>query len=247
MKTDTLSLTKSIQQFKLVVKDRLFYNRFEYSIGFHLDEASCLRDLGHDQIDDMIKRRIAWREITQQRVSGSTKSSLFGNPPYSIISRRQKEITEKTVSDLHDLADLLLSASVDFKLVVSVSNAHVYTNDRKLIDQISNLSGVTQTYYTRAVVCRPKDTIQLKKPQHAFRSYFKMVKLTDEQKLQLTNFLANQYTARISPALGAWLNLKFNRTQDYFFIDHNEMSWLTMLSLVRPGLIRKTMQIIPAK
>jgi hypothetical protein len=239
-------LINLIQQFKLVIKDRLFYNRFEYAIGFHLDEASCLRDLGHEQIDAMIDRRIAWREIAQQRFAGNLKSSLFGQSQ-SIVARRQKEITKQTVSDLHELAELLLTTSADFKLVVSVNNAHVYTNDLTLIEQISDLSGVTQKDYTRAILGRPKDTIQLKEPRHQYRSYFKRAKLTDEQKVHLVNFLANQPSTRTSPALSHWLTGLFYRTEDYFFIDHNQMSWLTMLSLVRPGLIRKTMQIIPAK
>jgi len=242
-----LSLIKSTQPFKLVVKDRLFYNRFEYAIGFHLDEVSCLRELDHGYIDSMIQRRIAWREIAQQRVVGTINSNLFGKQPYSMISRRHKEITEKTVSDLHGLADVLLTTFVDFKLVVSVSNAHVYTNDLTLIEQLGALSGVTQKDYSRAVVCRPRDTIRLKNPRHQFRSYIKRTKLTDEQKIYLKNFLANQPGVRTSPALTVWINGVFHRTEDYFFIDHADMSWLTMLSLVRPGLIRKTMQIIPAK
>ena len=148
---------------------------------------------------------------------------------------------------MHKLTDILLTTSADFKLVVSVSNARVYTNDLTLIDQVSDLSGPTQKDYTRAVICRPKNTIKLKNPKHQFRSYIKQNKLTEDQKIQLINFLANQPTVRISPALKSWLITKFHRTQDYFFIDHDGMPWLTMLSLVLPGLIRKTMQIIPDK
>jgi len=235
-------LTKSIQPFKLVVKDRLFYNRFEYAIGFRLDEVSCLRELDHAYIDTVIERRIAWREIAQQRVK-TNKSS-----PYTILARRHREITDKTVSDLHELANLLLNTVSDFKLVVSVNEGHVYTNDISLIDLVSDLSGLTHKDYTRAVIGRPKDTIRLKNPRHQYRSYFKRIKLTSEQKEHLTDFLFNQKDhVRVSPALQQWIDQSFNRTQDYFFIDYNNSSWLTMLGLVRPGLIRKTMQIIPAK
>jgi hypothetical protein len=233
-------LTKSIQPFKLVVKDRLFYNRFEYAIGFHLDEVSCLRELSHAHIDDMIERRIMWREIAQQRVKNNKSS------PYNILTRRHIEITDKTVSDLHELANLLLNTVSDFKLVVSVNEGHVYTNDISLIDLVSDLSGLTHKEYTRAVVGRPKDTIRLKNPRHQFRSYFKRTKITSEQKDYLMNFLTGQ-NVRISPALQGWIAQSFSRTQDYFFIDHDKMSWLTMLGLVCPGLIRKTVQIIPAK
>jgi hypothetical protein len=48
----------------------------------------------------------------------------------------------------------------------------------------------------------------------------------------------------VSPALTEWIAEPFNRTQDYFFVDYNSESWLTMLGLIRPGLIRKTVQIV---
>jgi len=233
-------LTKTIQLFKSVFKDRLFYNRFEYSIGFYLQEVSCLRELNHAYIDTMIQRRIAWREVAQQRWHKSN------NITTNILARRRREISKDTIQDLHEIADLLLSTGADFKLVVSANHAHVYTNDLALIDQLSNLPSLEQKYYSRAIVTRPRDTIRLKNPLHQFRSYFKSVKLINEHHLYLKNFLTSQPDIRVSPAFQNWLEGVFNRTQDYFFVDHDSMQWLTMLGLVRPGLIRKTMQIIPA-
>jgi hypothetical protein len=127
------------------------------------------------------------------------------------------------------------------------SDVNEVFNDLTLIDQIDKLVSLSHKSYSQAQVNRPQDTIQLKNPRHNFRSYFKITKLTDEQKTHLTGFLLNQKTVRLSPALDEWIVGPFNRTQDYFFIDHNEMSWLTMLGLVRPGLVRKTQQIIQAK
>jgi hypothetical protein len=51
----------------------------------------------------------------------------------------------------------------------------------------------------------------------------------------------------MSPGLKNWVHDPLTRTQDYFFVDHNGSSWLSMLSLVRPGIIRKTLQIVAAK
>jgi hypothetical protein len=188
----------------------------------------------------MIERRIAWREVAQQRWQKSN------NHTANILSRRKNDITTDTVQELHELADQLLNTTVDFKLVVSGNYAHVYTNDRVLIDQLDALPSLTRKHYTRAIVTRPADTVQLKNPHHALRSYIKSVKLTDEHRGYLKNFLTSQPTVRISPAFQDWLAGSYNRTQDYFFVDHDDPSWLTMLSLVRPGLIRKTMRIIPA-
>jgi len=192
----------------------------------------------------MIERRKQWREIAQQRwTNGRQKSS-------TIMTRRWgwKEITEKTVSDLHALAEVLLTAKIAFKLVVSVDQGYVYTNDTELIDQLDAMPDLTGKTYTRAQIVRPKNTIQLRNPQYQFRTYLNMCKLTPEQRLNLEEFFITQSAhVRLSPALANWINTPFNRTQDYFFIDHDTESWCTLLSLVQPGIIKKTMHIIAAK
>jgi len=209
-----------------------------------MDEVSSLRDLSHEEIDRTIERRREWREMSLQRW---IKSGTVLGKQHNILGQRRKEITDETVENLHALAELLLTTSVDFKLVVSANQGYLYSNNLSLIDQLGHLNGVERKRYSQAKINRPKNTIQLKNPKHEFRSYFKIIKLTDVQKTHLTGFLLNQQTARLSPALDEWIVGPFNRTQDYFFVDHNEMTWLTMLSLVCPGLIRKTMQIIPTK
>ena len=223
--------------FKPVVKDRLFYDRYEYCIRFHLEEVNCLRTLDHAHIDRMIERRIAWRRIDQ----------TLSRPQITQLSNQSNKITEATVENLHTLANVLLTTPATFKLVVSVFTGYVYTNDLTLIDQLAKLPGMLNIEYNQAVVGRAKNTVALKNPQHQWRSYFKINKLSTEQKTHLKNFLANQPAVRTSPALQQWMDAKLIRTQDYFFIDYNETAWLTMLSLVQPGLIRKTLQIVPAK
>jgi hypothetical protein len=201
-------------------------------MGFHLAEASCLRVLDHAHIDELIERRKQWRESK----SGAT------------FSKRWQDITEKTVTDLHGLTTALLNTTYKFKLVVSVNQAYIYTNDVELIENLDKMSELSCKSYTQAQVVRPKNTIQLKKSVYAFRSYFKMIKLTNQEKEHLTDFLINQQdSTRSSPALQKWIAQPFVRTQDYFFVDHSTESWLTMLTLVRPGIIRKTMHIIVAK
>jgi hypothetical protein len=230
-------------QFKTVKKDRLYYDRFEYCLGFCLDEVSCLRVLDHDHIDQVIANRKQWREIAQQRwLNGRQKHGIGLSRQY------QRNITEKTVEDLHGLASALIDTDSEFKLVVSVRQGYLYTNDLSLISQLDCRSELTNKTYTRAEISRPKNTIQLKNPQHAYRSYLQTTKLTGQQKQQLINFFHNQQSqVRLSPALQSWITQSFNRTQDYFFVDHDCLAWLTMISLVQPGIVRKTMHIIPAK
>ena len=231
-------------KFKPVVKDRLFYDRFQYCIRFNLAEISCLRDQELDgaRIGHMVDRRKQWREVAQQRWV------TLGQKHNARQPRLWNEITEEVEKNLYDFADILRNSEADLKLVVSANCGWVYTNSLELIGQLKTMRMLTGKKYSEAIVDRPKNTILLKNPQHQFRSYFKITKITSQQKNMLINFLTNQQSSiRISPALGEWINSAFYRTQDYFFVDHNEMSWLTMLSLVHPGLIRKTQQIIQAK
>lgn len=232
----------TILKFNLVRKDRLFYDQFKYSLGFYLEEASCLRMQDHESIDDIIERRQQWREIAQQRwVNGQQNHAM-------ILRRRWRPITEKTVADLHAVADVLLKTTYKHKLVVTVDQGHVYTNDLDLIKILDAMPELSYKTYSQALITRPKNTVQLKNPQHAFRSYFKLIKLTDQQKDHLMDFLYNQRNhVRISSALQRWLDQPFNKTQDYFFVDHDSQSWLTLLALVCPGLIRKTMKIQQTK
>jgi len=198
--------------------------------------------LDHAQIDSMIGRRRQWREIAQRRWS------MAGQRASTILGRAYKEITDDMVTDLHTLADVLLGATVEFKLVVSANQGHVYTNDLPLIDCLDGLQILSYKTFSESVVSRPKNTIALKKPKYQFRSYFRQFNLTQQQKDNLEKFLINQQDhVRISPALTEWLAFPFNRIQDYFFVDHDSETWLTMLNLVVPGSIRKTLHIIPAK
>ena len=220
----------------------MFYDRFQYCISFGLAEISCLREQELDcaRISHMLERRKQWREVAHQRWNGQK--------PNAQQSRLWNEITEEVEQNLYDFAAVLRNSGVDLKLVVSSNCGWVYTNSLELINQLKPMRMLTGKKYSKAVIDRPKNTILLKNPRHQFRSYFKITKITNQQKNTLINFLNNQQSSiRISPALATWITSTFYRTQDYFFIDHDEMSWLTMLALVHPGIIRKTQEIIQAK
>lgn len=210
-------------------------------MGFHLEEVSCLRELDHDKIEDMIQRRREWREMARRRWRGPKAATILG-------MAYGREITDEIIANLHALAEMLITAPEDFKLVVSVNQAHVYTNNLILINRLDRMSILHYKTFAQARVVRPRDTVALKCPRHRFRSYFRLLNLTAQQKNHLEAFLNNhQDSVRMSPALREWWALPFNRIQDYFFVDYNEETWLTMLNLVAPGVIRKTVQIVPAK
>ena len=219
--------------FDIVHKDRLFYNRWRYCLRFYLREVNALKSLNHDYIDSVIYRRKLWVTNTQNR--------WFTN------NKQKFEITDKTIEDLHSFADILINSMVEFQLVTTKNHGWIYTNDINLIVQLTENSIIDDKKYSEAIVNRPKDTIKLKKIKHTHRSYFRGIKLSTIEKQNLVNFFKNQKEfVRTSPALTNWLTTKYIRTQDHFFIDYTSENWLLMISLVQPGLVRKTMEIIPA-
>jgi hypothetical protein len=180
-----------------------------------------------------------YRDVSRQRWSNGQKLGKS-----TIITQRWKEITEETAEHLHAVCETLLMSDVEFKCVTGVQDGRVYTNDVALIEQLRDLPFMFWMGFTEAIITRPKNTLKLKNPKHSHRSYFKLAKLSDTQKTMLVNFFVNQEGyIRLSPGLIKWIKSPFHRTQDYFFIDYTEESWLVMLSLIHPGLIRKTIEI----
>jgi hypothetical protein len=233
MKRVTLSLINSSPKFKPVASDRLFYDHWQYCIKFRLEEVNCLRySLEAEDIDALLTRREVWRERVRQRW------------PQNNFVRPHEPITDTTREILYAFADFLKLSTVPYKMVISVNQCWIYSNDTIFLERIERLPFVNCVKLTEAKIVRPRNTITLKNPRHNYRSYFYSTKLNDGEKERILNFLQSQTDVRISPALQEWLATPFNRTQDYFFVDYNCQTWLTMLALVRPGLIRKTVEIV---
>jgi hypothetical protein len=233
MRMVTLSLTLQHPNFKPVSSDRLFYDHWQYCIRFRLHEASALRDsLELEEIDAVLERRSIWRERVRRRW------------PKNDFVREHDDITDQTRENLYAFADFLQQVTDPYKIVISINQCWIYSNNSNLLERIGRLPFVSSTKFTQAVIARPRNTVAVKHPRHQHRSYFRNIKLTDSEKDRIQCFLHSQPDVRISPALTQWLATPFNRTQDYFFIDYNAETWLTMLALVRPGLIRRTVQIV---
>ena len=226
-------MTNQIVKFVPVEKDRLFYDKYQYCLGFTLPEANVLRGLKHELIDARLDQHIEWREVARRRWQSGLEG--FG---WNLI-------TDEVRADLHLVCDTILDSNANCKLIVSTHFGWVYTNDVDLIIQLRHFRCLSNKYYTEAVINRPKNTVRLKNSQHQSRSYFYNLKLTETEKENLRVFFENQKESiRTSPALTQWFDRPYKRTQDYFFIDYTGAQWLTMMALIRPGLFRKTLDII---
>lgn len=219
-------------KFKTVDKDRLFYDRYQYSVSIPLKEANALRkELSHDSVDRILQRR----------------QDYWSTMP----NYRYRTIESDTMEKLHQVCDFLLAITDEYKLVFYYNHwLTIYTNSLTLLDQVDALDYTPIKNYSQVRINRPRDTIVLKKSKHTKRSYFKEFAITSHEKDTLANFFANQQDyIKLSPGLKNWLKkgTLHNYVFDYFFIDYSDDQWLTMLNLVRPGLIRKTVEILQDK
>ena len=233
-----MSLTNSNLKFKSVKSDQLYYGLYQYSASFQLQECWVFRySLEHEAIDRRLTEQQEWREKMRARW-----------PAYQ-TNHSPGAIDDVTRANVHSMADFITGIATPYKIIIEHKTMRVYTNNLNIIEAIEHIPFVQRRRYARVIVDRPKDTIKLKKPKHQYRSYFKEIRVTTEEREAIGRFLFGQPGIRIGQGLKEWLDgssraYASKYTREYFFVDYDHANWLTMLALVRPGLIRRTMDII---
>jgi len=169
----------------------------------------------------------------------------------------QPELSKFSMEKLEITRDFLAAkkaAGVDFKMVFFWDNISVYTNDTSIME-IKDLLPELWIRMTRAQVTRPKDTVALSNSAHQYRTYLKSKIFTHDERENLKSWVQSQgQDIRPCKAFEQWLENDHKYTMSgrlirlytatHYFIDHNSSTYETMLSLIKPGIIRKTMPII---
>lgn len=217
-------------------RSSLYYAQYEWCITINISEASCLRYLEPVRFEAAIRNAKHWAENAKW-------------------TDRAWSITKETA--LRETREVLLNETTPFKTVVSFMTVSVYTNHRDLADRLVTLGndGVRVRLVRQAVISRPANVVQLRESKYAYRTYFKERKYSLEQRLMLVNFLnARKDTLHPCGALVSWLTGQFlgyvqNRSysRSHYFVDHDHPNEGTMISLVMPGIVRKTMPIQTTK
>ena len=226
----------SLYKVQLDNRSSLYYAQYEWCITMNISEASCLRYLEPGRFEAAIRNAKHWAENDKW-------------------TDRAWSITKETA--LRETREVLLAETAPFKTVVSFMTVSVYTNNRSLADRLVTLGndGVRIRLVRQAAISRPANVVQLRESQYAYRTYFKERKYTQEQRLMLANFLnARKDTLHPCGALMSWLTgqfpgyvLNLNYSRSHYFVDHDHPNEGTMLSLVMPGIVRKTMPIETTK
>jgi len=174
--------------------------------------------------------------------------SADGLPNFGGSWRTPREITDQHREHCHAMCDFLL-AQQNYKITVSQDWGYFYTNDLAAVRGMEQLSYIVPLSVKQAQLNRPRNTLVIQNSQHEYRTYFKPGRISARDKENLQSFLGNQENIRLGPALKNFFtrSITYHYINDNFFIDHNGQGILTMLSLVRPNCVRKTVKLLRDK
>jgi hypothetical protein len=213
-------------KFHPVNRDRLFFDQYRYSICFVLEEASCLRAPD----SQTVLKNIEWRNHSRQR-----------------WNHGQGTIEPAIVTNLMHMWDQLDPSTSAVKFTVSFNRVYVYGHDPVVLGRIACQDYTNVLYAQEALITRPRDIVVKKNPAFCFRSYFRDKSLELDQAEKLRNFLTSRreiygFTECLKQHMER--RYKWFYLQRYEWIEHNSMADLTMLSLICPGIIRKTVPVV---
>lgn len=216
---------------KLEERGSLYWNQYQYSVMFYQKEIGCARSFDSRVMAQSISRRRLWNNAS--------------NPA------RGDRFSDEVIADLGNTLDLLKSIKDTTKITFCSDWCYVYTNDFDVVDRIIKQTP-NSNYYTakQAVITHDADTIVVAEPQFKFRTYFKERDVGQDRVEMLHNWVSNQ-GEQIQPSkvMKRWLNGSYSRwnshrCQRHFYIEHNDRKYETMMSLLVPGLIRKTVSVV---
>lgn len=203
---------------------------------FYFPELSSIRNRTHAGIEESLNARSWMRTVNY---GGSWRYKL-----------KTHDITDELRSDCHTLLDYFIHLPNTHKLTISMDTGYFYTNSLQDITDLLNYPGVVFEQLKQAVVDVPANSIKIKSAKHDLRTYFKSQFLSsDEQKNNLMEMLYNQKDIRLGPGFKDWFE-RYTVSKylaDNYFVDHNDMGLITMINLVCPVKIKRTLNIIRDK
>lgn len=228
---------------KVITEPRssLYFGQYRYAINWRQDEINCIRSLDHDTMLHTMKCRMHYE--SRRHVNWQNRGSE------SYVSK----FTTKCRSNLEAMRAMLAAESEPFKLVLFTHEATIYTNDITLYDRIWACAWVNHVKVKQADVVLPPDSVVLKDPKFLYRTYFRNCELEPEQKITLSQWLYSQgqevaASLSLRELCKCTRNLRRpwhdNHVFSHFFLDHNSPLYETMLNMVVPGIVRKTVNIV---
>lgn len=213
-------------------RDRLYFDQYRYCACFQQPEISCIRGM----------------EISRIRKSIDYRKSWSGNP----LSSSTKVWSADIENNIYETFNYLAGSLEPIKVTFSWHWCYVYGNNLAWLQRIDQeCSGAHYISLTEAVIDRPKDAVSLLEPKFAWRTYFRERTIDPAVKQRLKSWIqAQNGEVAASPAMNSWLKHQndFSRwrsktLQRYYYVEHNDPKFDTMLAMVVPGMVRTTKPI----
>ena len=206
-----------------VSRSSLYYSTWQYVLLLHLPDASFLRELKHNKIDQRIGYRNGW---------------IAGRGGGQPIDNTTKQI-------LHDACDYLLARKHPYKKVVCGNGIWLYTNNLEDFEHIDSIPTGKTLYVNQARVTLSPDAVTLMRPQHQFRTYFRDRWVSDSELTNIRQYFRSRKDMfRLGPGFAKVINGKRLWLMSNHFVDHNEPNADLLINIAVPGIVRKTLPII---
>lgn len=207
-------------------RDRLYFERWQYSIAFVQSRVCDIRGLN--------------LEATKNLVDYKSQSKF-----------QQGRYTPDVIKNIYATLNFFAGETEPFKLTLSGNWAYVYTNDIALANRlVASCPAAKVRFVKQAELSQPRDAVLLSHSEFAYRTYLRSMWVDDQQIVNLDSFFDAQNSTNVSPCKSLKLFLKSNTNYkshwvaNHYFIDHNDPGYPLMLSLVVPRIVRKTLPIV---
>lgn len=220
----------------------LWYGKYRYSLRLKLVEASCLRSFEDKHIAKTLEARRRWG----RRMMDS--AGLFSPAPGS-WRWQTLEITDQDEQNLYAMRDVLTDLSQPYHKTIYGDWMYIYTNDGAVLDRIQALPFLDPRTMERGEIEQHGTSghVMLKNPQYQYRTYLREMRLEPGQELSFRNWIKSQQDIKLSPSLRRWCEWETRYLSGYYFFDHDSLGVVTMLNMIVPRAIRKTLPCEKAK
>jgi len=210
------------------------------------DEIGCVRSLDSHKMQSHIRMRMSYEQRRYTTVYNLDGTKLPEQP---------SKFTTRCRDNLEGIRALLATETHPKKMVFFNNYLTVYTNNLGLHGRLMACDWIESVDLKRAELNLPPDTILLKNPQYQYRTYFRGRNLGKQQKARLAVWVTTQGDdIAASKSLQRFLDIETSptrvywwrndATESYYYIEHNSLQYETMLSMICPGMVRKTLPIV---
>jgi len=227
----SLSSTNSNPRIKF--SDRLYFDKYRYSLRLDLQWVECVRFLDHDRIEYLLEMWDTHQWYDRKINKGGTWKS-----------RHRRTMESEDRGKLHKLCDWFQEHDNVKKQFVR-DKVFIYSNNERELEELRYMINPETHLLSEIIIDRPENTVKSRYPGYEARAYLRSKRMSITEKRNLTKFIdQNSWNIRLNVGLERFVANHSTRLRDYFFIDFKDRRLTGILELMVPGTVRKTADII---